>query len=77
MASGVGPVAKADDAARIKTRVADNQGEGQTATAVAAYCSCMSNKMSASETQSITTWVNSHPSEQKACSEEAGAKSNK
>jgi hypothetical protein len=51
--------------------------EGQTATVVAAYCSCMSKKMSASETQPITTWENSHPSEQKAYSEEAGAKSNK
>ena len=77
MASGLGSVAKADDAARIKTCVADNQSEGQSATVVAAYCSCMSKKMSASETQSITTWENSHASEQKACSEEAGAKSNK
>ncbi|MDQ6868249.1 MAG: hypothetical protein M3178_07550 [Pseudomonadota bacterium] len=77
MAPGVGPAFAADDAARIKQCVADNQGEGQTATVVAAYCSCMSNKMSASETQSITTWENSHSSEQQACSKEAGAKSNK
>ena len=75
MAPGVGPAFAADDAARIKQCVADNQGEGQTATVVAAYCACMSKKMSASETQSITTWETSHPSEQKACSEEAGAKS--
>ena len=77
MAPGVGPAFAADDAARIKQCVADNQGEGQTATVVAAYCSCMNKKMSDSETQSITTWEKSHPSEQKACSEEAGAKSNK
>jgi hypothetical protein len=77
MAPGVGPAFAADDAARIKQCVADNQGEGQTATVVAAYCSCMSKKMSASETQSVTTWENSHSSEQKSCSEEAGAKSNK
>ncbi|MGH6836792.1 MAG: hypothetical protein ACREC9_14920 [Methylocella sp.] len=77
MTSGVGPVAKADDAARIKQCVADNQGEGQSATVVDAYCSCMNKKMPGSETQSITTWENSHPSEQKACSEEAGAKSTK
>jgi hypothetical protein len=37
----------------------------------------MSKKMSASETQSITTWENSHSREQTACSEEAGAKSTK
>jgi hypothetical protein len=77
MASGPGSVAHADDAARIKTCVADNQGEGQTATVVEAYCSCMNKKMAASDTQSITTWETSHPSEQKACSEEAGAKSTK
>ena len=41
MAPGVGPAFAADDAARIKQCVADNQGEGQTATVVAAYCSCM------------------------------------
>jgi hypothetical protein len=74
MAPGVGPVANAADTARITKCVADNQGEGQTATVVAAYCSCMNNKMSDSETQSITTWETSHPSEQKACSQEAGAK---
>ncbi len=76
MAPGVGPAFAADDDARIKQCVADNQGEGQTATVVAAYCSCMSKKMSASETQSITTWENSHSREQTACSEEAGAKRN-
>jgi hypothetical protein len=74
MAPGVGPAFAADSAARIKTCVADNQGEGQTATVVEAYCNCMDKKMSASDTQSISTWENSHPSEQKACSEEAGAK---
>ena len=77
MASGLGTAFAADDAARIKQCVADNQGEGQTAAVVAAYCDCMSKRMSASETQSITTWENSHPNEQKNCSAEAGAKSTK
>jgi hypothetical protein len=77
IASGFRPAfAIADNAARIKQCVIDNKAENQTATVVAAYCSCMNNKMSDSETQSITTWEKSHPSEQKACSEEAGAKSN-
>jgi hypothetical protein len=76
MASGVGRAfANADDAAWIKKCVADNKDEDQTETVVAAYCSCMNNKMSDSETQSITTWEKSHPSEQEACSEEAGWKS--
>gem|GEM_PF-388802 len=77
MAPGVGPAFAADDAARIKQCVADNQGEGQTAAVVDAYCACMSKKMSASETQSVTTWENSHSREQTACSEEAGAKRTK
>jgi hypothetical protein len=49
MAPGVGPAFAADDAARIKQCVADNQGEGQTAAVVDAYCACMSKKMSASD----------------------------
>jgi hypothetical protein len=77
MAPGVGPAFAADDAARIKQCVADNQGEGQTAAVVAAYCDCMSKRMSASETQSITTWEKSHPNDQGNCSVEAGAKSTK
>jgi len=77
MAPGVGPAFAADDAARIKQCVADNQGEGQTAAVVAAYCDCMSKRMSASETQSITTWENSHPNDQGNCSVEAGAKKTK
>jgi len=77
MASGLSPVAHADDAARIKQCVADNQGEGQSATVVAAYCACMSKRMAASETQSITTWETSHPNDQGNCSVEAGAKSTK
>ena len=77
MASGLGPAFAADDSARIKQCVDDNQGEGQTAAVVDAYCACMSKKMGGSETQSVTTWENSHSREQTACSEEAGAKSNK
>ena len=77
MAPGVGPAFAADDAARIKQCVDDNQGEGQTTAVVDAYCACMSKKMGGSETQSVTTWENSHSREQTACSEEAGAKSNK
>ena len=70
---GVGPAfANADDAAWIKKCVDDNQDENQTATVVAAYCACMNNKMSGSETQSISDWEKSHQSEQETCSKEAG-----
>ena len=64
--------ANSDDAAWIKRCVADNQDQGQSAAVIASYCSCMDNKMSSSETQSITTWEKSHPAEQEACSKEAG-----
>jgi hypothetical protein len=78
MASGVGRAfANADDAAWIKKCVDDNKDEDQTATVVAAYCSCMNNKMSDSETQSITTWEKSHPSEQEAAPRKPAGRANR
>ena len=38
------------------------------------YCTCMNNKMSENETQSITTWEKSHVVEAKACDKESGWK---
>ena len=55
--------ADADDAAWIKKCVSDNKREGATAPVVAAYCACMNEKMSSSETLSITAWEKSHPVE--------------
>ena len=66
--------ADADDAAWIKRCVSDNKGEDATPTVIAAYCSCMNNKMSSSETLSITAWEKKHPKERDACSKEAGWK---
>jgi hypothetical protein len=67
-------LADADDAAWIKKCVSDNQREGATPEVVAAYCSCMNGKMSSNETQSITTWEKSHPTEMAACDKESGWK---
>jgi hypothetical protein len=67
-------LADADDAAWIGKCVTDNAKEGASAETVAKYCSCMNNKMSSSETQSITQWEQSHPAEMKACEAEAGWK---
>lgn len=64
--------ADADDAAWIKRCVSDNKDEGQPATVVAAYCSCMNDKMSSGETLSITAWEKKNPAEQAACSKQAG-----
>jgi hypothetical protein len=66
--------ANADDAAWIKKCVADNKDEGAKASVVAAYCACMTEKMSSDETLSVTAWEKTHPTEQKACSKEAGWK---
>src|ERR1700724_1529739 len=43
-------LADADDAAWIKKCVGDNKREGATPEVVAAWCSCMNNKMSSEET---------------------------
>jgi len=73
-ASATPALADADDAAWIKKCVADNKSEGASEPVVAAYCACMNNKMSSSETQSISTWEKSHPDEMKQCEKESGWK---
>lgn len=67
-------LANADDAAWVGQCVKDNAKEGASAETVAKYCSCMNNKMSESETQSISAWEKSHPNEMAACEAEAGWK---
>ncbi len=75
MGSAVGPAfAGSDDAAWIKRCVSDNADQKQTPEVLAAYCSCMNEKMSDSETLSITAWEKAHPAEEKACSASAGWK---
>ncbi len=66
--------ADADDAAWIKKCVNDNKKEGASAAVVAAYCSCMTAKMSSNETLSVTAWEKSHPAEMAACDKESGWK---
>ena len=66
--------ADADDAAWIKKCVSDNKKEGAGAEVVAAWCSCMNNKMSSNETLSITAWEKTHPTEVAACDKESGWK---
>jgi len=74
-ASSITPaLADADDAAWIKKCVGDNKREGATPEVVAAWCSCMNNKMSSEETLSITAWEKSHPAEVAACDKESGWK---
>ncbi len=64
----------ADDAKWIGQCVIDNKDEGQSVDTVQKYCTCMNDKMSDNETQSITQWEKTHKVEDEACSALAGWK---
>ncbi len=64
----------ADDAKWIGQCVLDNKDEKQPADVVTKYCTCMNNKMSESETRSVTEWEKANPQAMEACSTEAGWK---
>ena len=66
--------ADADDAKWVSKCVSDNKDEKASVEVITKYCTCMNNKMSSSETQSISTWEKSHKTEMDACSKEAGWK---
>jgi hypothetical protein len=63
--------ATTDDVKWINQCVNDNKGDAP-ANVVLKYCTCMNNKMSDNETQSITQWEKTHATERKACDKEAG-----
>ena len=65
--------ATTDDVKWINQCVADNKGDAKPEV-VLKYCTCMNNKMSDNETQSITQWEKTHVAERKACDKEAGWK---
>lgn len=64
--------ADADDAKWVARCVQDNKSESATVEVITKYCTCMNNKMSSNETQSITTWEKTHVAERQACDKEAG-----
>jgi hypothetical protein len=67
--------ATTDDVKWINQCVNDNRGaKDATPAVILKYCTCMNNKMSSSETQSITQWEKTHIAEQKACDRESGWK---
>jgi hypothetical protein len=65
--------ATTDDFKWINQCLKDNKGEAAEPI-VLKYCTCMNNKMSDNETQSITAWEKTHVAERKACDKEAGWK---
>ena len=66
--------ADSDDVKWIAQCMKDNQDAKVDAAVIQKYCSCMNNKMSSDETQSITQWEKTHVAERKACDKEAGWK---
>jgi hypothetical protein len=63
--------ATTDDVKWINRCVNDNKGDA-AASVILKYCTCMNNKMSDNETQSITQWEKTHVAERKACDRESG-----
>jgi hypothetical protein len=61
-----------DDAKWVAQCVSDNKDEKATVEVITKYCTCMNNKMSENETQSITQWEKTHATERQACDKEAG-----
>jgi hypothetical protein len=66
--------ADSDDVKWIAQCLKDNQDAKVDASVIQKYCSCMNDKMSSNETQSITQWEKTHPAERKACDQVAGWK---
>ena len=66
--------ADTDDVKWIAQCMKDNQDAKVDASVIQKYCSCMNNKMSSDESQSITQWEKTHATERAACDKEAGWK---
>ena len=65
-------LAGADDIQWIGKCMVDNKDEGKGPDVVYKYCKCMNEKMDEEETQSVTQWEKSHPTEEKQCELAAG-----
>jgi hypothetical protein len=66
--------ADSDDVKWIAQCLKDNQDAKVDASIIQKYCSCMNNKMSSDETQSISQWEKTHVAERQACDKESGWK---
>lgn len=66
--------ADSDDVKWIAQCMKDNQDAKVDASVIQKYCSCMNNKMSSNETQSISQWEKTHVAERQACDKESGWK---
>jgi hypothetical protein len=62
-----------DDLKWVNACIVDNKG-GASDAIIRAYCICMNEKMDTNETQSITAWEKTHPTERAACDKASGWK---
>jgi hypothetical protein len=69
--TGSALAATTDDVKWINQCVRDNKGDAPDSV-ILKYCTCMNNKMSDNETQSITQWEKTHVAERKACDRASG-----
>ena len=65
-------IAGPDDAKWVAQCVSDNKEAKVAVAVITKYCTCMNDKMSDSETLSITQWEKTHATERAACDKEAG-----
>ncbi len=72
--AAVSAFADADDAKWVAQCLKDNKDATVSVEIVTKYCTCMNNRMSSNETQSISQWEKSHPADQVACDKESGWK---
>jgi len=66
--------ADTDDVKWIAQCLKDNQEAKVDASIIQKYCSCMNDKMSSNESQSISQWEKTHVAERAACDKESGWK---
>lgn len=63
-----------DDVKWVGQCLKDNADQKASEEVIHKYCECMDNKMSDDETQSISQWEKTHPTEMAACDKESGWK---
>lgn len=73
MASSIA-YADANELKWIARCLQDNANAKVATEVVIKYCTCMTDKMDRSETQSVTEWEKTHPVERAACDRESGWK---
>jgi hypothetical protein len=67
-----GSSASSDDRRWINQCLRDNRDARVPQSVVRSYCTCMNDRMSSSETRSITQWERANPRAREACERRSG-----